>query len=410
MTAQSDPLRVALYAGLFVQRDAVSSSLGAKLDILRRLVDLGAPIDITVFTQGSDIADPAIRVAASVTDMLADDRFWAADVHIFETGMYYDLCNAEFLIPADRPILAIDHNTTPPELVDDPVARAGCERALIQRYNLNLVRHVACVSEFNLEIARAVGVSDQRLSVLHLPPHIVPGAPPAAIAARRGPTRLLYVGRFVRAKGIADMLSLVERLGADAGPAVSVTLAGDPRFSDPVLLGAVQEAAARAPSGTLEVVLAPDDSAMAGLFEAADALVIPSYHEGYCVPVVEAYGFGRFVIAYDAGNLPNVVGQLGALVPTGDVHALQAAVVTFADRVRTAHSGGQLVLPTVSGDLPVDRWLDAVHVHLDDYSPENFERRFVGLLDELARQSPRGSPAGLQAAISARLGELVGAA
>ena len=51
---------VALYAGVYVWRDAVSSSLAAKLDVVRRLIEMGAPIDVTVFTQGSDRDDPAV--------------------------------------------------------------------------------------------------------------------------------------------------------------------------------------------------------------------------------------------------------------------------------------------------------------------------------------------------------------
>jgi glycosyltransferase involved in cell wall biosynthesis len=331
--------QIALYAGVYVWRDAVSNSLAIKLDVLRRLARLGAPLELTVFTQGSDRDDPAAQVVPSVADLLAQDRFWAADLHIFEEGMYYDLFNSVFVIPPDRPILAIEHNTTPPYLVDVPAARAACERSLTQRYNLSAARHVACVSEFNLEIARSVGVGDDRLSVLHLPPAVVPESVPAPLAAHPSPVRVLYVGRFVRAKGFSDMLALVERLAGQSEPVIEVTLAGDPRFSDPELLAEVEAKVAGRSSGRLRVVLAPDDRVMASLFDECDALVIPSYHEGYCVPVIEAYGFGRFVIAYDAGNIANVAGGLGSLVPVGDIDELERAVVEFANALTSAREG-----------------------------------------------------------------------
>jgi len=381
VSAPGPPVRVALYAGLFVQRDAVSNSVAVKLRVLRDLVAQGAAIELTVFTQGSDVGDPAVRVCQSVAELLRDDRFWGADLHIFEAGMYYDLANTAFLVPPDRPILAIEHNTTPPELVDDPEARAGCERALVQRSNLTLARHVACVSEFNLEVARSVGVPEDRLSVLHLPPSIVPEHPPTPIASASGPVRLLSLGRFVRAKGTADLLAMIRRLhGADMG--ITLTLAGDPRFSDPALVAEV-EAAASDLAGALKLVLAPDDRTVAKLFEEADALVMPSYHEGYCVPVVESLGFRRFVIGYDAGNLPHVAGGLGLLVSTGDVDALTTAVASFARRVTEARTGGGLVLPTDSGALSEDEWSTRVERHLEEYTWRHFERGFVSILGDL---------------------------
>ena len=398
--------RIALYAGVYVWRDAVSNSLSTKVDALRRVVELGAPIEITVFTQASDRADPSVRVVPSVAQLLAQEEFSSADLHIFEEGMYYDLFNSVFLIPPDRPILAIEHNTTPPNLVDVPAARAGCERSLSQRHNLSQARHVACVSELNVELARSVGVPEDRLSVLHLPPAVVPSSVPAPMATRSGPARILYVGRFVRAKGIVDMLELVDRL-ADRGPsAVSVTLVGDPRFSDPELVRAVQAKVAQAPPGSLDVVLAPDDRVMATLYDRSDVLVIPSYHEGYCVPVVEAYGFGRFVVAYDAGNVPNVAGGLGRLVPTGDLGALEAAVAGFVDAVALARTGGGLELPTTRGPMAEDQWRQAVRSHLEDYSAANFERRFLTLVRQLAAESSRGVPPAMDEAISARVGQL----
>jgi glycosyltransferase involved in cell wall biosynthesis len=399
-------VEVALYSGIVVPRDAVSRSLLHKLEVLRGLISLGAPLDVTVFTQSIDDAEPEFRVVPSVAELLARDEFWTADVHVFEEGMYYDLFNSVFVIPPDRPIMAIEHNSTPAELIEVPWAREAVERSHAQRHNLTLASLVAADSEFNVEMARSVGVDEDKISVLHLPPAVTPVAPPRPLSTHGGPIRLLYLGRFVSAKGIADMLELVDRLpGGDGG--FSVTLAGDPRFSDPDLMAAMEAKATAAPD-LVEVALAPDDATMADLFERTDALVIPSYHEGYCVPVIEAYGFGRFVIAYDAGNLPNIVGGLGLVVPTGDVDALEAAVRRFADALVVSRSGGQLRLPTMRGELTEDEWAGAVRSHLREYSAANFERRFLGLLRELVAASPAGLSPPLEDVIAARLAALSG--
>ncbi len=402
-------LKVVLYSGIVVEHDAVSHSLGYKLDILRRLRDQGAPIELTVFTLASDQAAPEIRPLPSVATLTAMEEFWDADVHMFEFGMYYDLFDALFLIAPDRPILVIEHNTTPPALVDIPEVKIGCERSMIQRYNLIRARHVACVSEFNLQIARSVGVPEERLSVLHLPPAHVSTHPARTEDGRRrgAPVRLLFVGRFVRSKGVLDLLEMAEGLWGQ-GQDVALTLVGNPRFSDPAVMEAIEHALARhGASGALELVTSPDNAEMVALFERSDCLVIPSYHEGYCVPVIEAYTAGCQVVAYDAGNLPNIVGGLGQVVTTGDVHALtNAASAVVGALGRSRSEGTPLIVPTSSGGLAEAQWRAAVSAHTAAYSAPAYEREFLRLFAELAGASPCGLDEHLESLVAGRREEL----
>jgi glycosyltransferase involved in cell wall biosynthesis len=398
---RTGPLRIALYAGIVVQRDAVSWSLLHKLETLRRLIALGAPLEPTVFAQSIDDPGPEFVLCPTVGKLLGRREFWDADLHIFEEGMYYELFESVHLIPPEKPILAIEHNSTPTALVEVPSMRAAVERSHIQRRNLLRATHVACVSELNVEMARAAGVPDDRLSVLHLPPAIVPTGAVSPLRPHEGPVRLLYLGRFVRAKGIADILTVADRLIAQENGRFHVTLAGDPRFSDPALMDAMREAAERAPDA-IDVVWAPDDRAAAELLARCDALVIPSYHEGYCVPVVEAYGFGRYVIAYDAGNLPTILGGLGSIVPTGDVDALEAEIRRFADAIT-----GGAPLPAVLGPLTMTKWADLVRRHLADYSAAHFERGFLATLFDLLNQ-PSDASVAVRRAIDTRFGQLEG--
>ncbi len=397
-------LRIALYAGIVVRRDAVSWSLLHKLEALRRLIDLGAPIELTVFAQSIDDPGPEFIECPTIGQLLGHHQFWDADLHIFEEGMYYELFESIHLIPPEKPILAIEHNSTPVELVEVPSMRAAVQRSHDQRRNLLRATHVACVSELNVEMARAAEVPDEKLSVLHLPPAIVPSGPVAPLRTHPGPVRFLYLGRFVRAKGIADMLEVAERMLSDGETRCHFTLAGDPRFSDPALMDAMKGAAEAHPD-TIEIVWAPDDAALGDLLSRSDALVIPSYHEGYCVPVVEAYGFGRFVIAYAAGNLPNIMAGLGATVPTGDVALLESRIRTFADYLDPALPG-QPTIPTDSGLLPEADWRAAVGRHLAGYSSAYFERTFLGLIRSLTKRVEHASAPAVKAAVATRLAQL----
>ena len=127
-----------------------------------------------------------------------------------------------------------------------------------------------------------------------------------------------------------------------------------------------------------------DDDEIARLYASSDVFVMPSHHEGYCVPVVEAVRSGCFVVGSDAGNIPNVMGGLGLVYPVGDADALAESISRFAARVRAARvQGSSLVVPTSEGDLGLSEWHDAVDRHLGTYSVENFEARFLGLVEEL---------------------------
>jgi glycosyltransferase involved in cell wall biosynthesis len=405
------PLQVALYSGIYVRHDAVSNSLHLKLEALRRLVALGAPIEVTVFTHASDFMAPEICVVPSVSRLVGSEAFWSADVHIFEFGMHYELFDAIFVIPEGRSTLVIEHNTTPPELVDLPQVRAGCQLALVQRHNLRLAQHVACVSEFNLTMARSVGVPDDRLSVLHLPPaHAARLAPRTFGGADGGarPVRLLFVGRLVRAKGIRDLLVMAERLWAQRPGQFTIDLVGSPTFSDPEVFAEVERSlAVHGAAGRLRLHESLSEREMADLFEASDLLVNPSYHEGYCVPVIEALSAGCHVVAYDAGNLPNVLGGLGQLVGTGQVGALGDAVANFIDRARAAgRSGNPISVPTVGGDLDEAAWLAAVREHLADYTSAHYEAVFLDLFAQLARDSAKGLSPAIETALRRRRQEI----
>ena len=265
------------------------------------------------------------------------------------------------------------------------------ERSLRQRENLFELDHVLCDSELNRADLERLGVPTDRLSVLHMPPDVVGGSRSdwwRRRDHRSGTVRLLFVGRFVRAKGVLDLLqALVESRSRLSG--VEVVLAGNPLLSDPVVVEAATRAASGPLAGILRIEARPGQRRLADLYAASDALVLPSYHEGFGVPVIEALDAECFVLSYDAGNLPDVVGDCGQVLSTGDVAGLREALVALVGHIRESRRGGTLPAP---GAPTVEEWRRRARTHVARHSRPEYERRFLASLAHVLEGSPGGAP------------------
>ena len=106
------------------------------------------------------------------------------------------------------------------------------------------------------------------------------------------------------------------------------------------------------------------DEALAAYYATcSDVFVCASEHEGFCVPIVEAMGFGLPVVAFDAGAVPDTAGA-GALVLDDKspvalataVHKVQVDVGLRERLVRTGRATGaassrsERTLPLGRGD------------------------------------------------------------
>ena len=68
------------------------------------------------------------------------------------------------------------------------------------------------------------------------------------------------------------------------------------------------------------------DQEMVEAYCAASLFICPSLYEGFGLPAAEAMSCGTAVIVTDGGALPEVVGDVGIVVPAGDDNALAAAI------------------------------------------------------------------------------------
>lgn len=150
------------------------------------------------------------------------------------------------------------------------------------------------------------------------------GTPAARPEPRDG--YVLFVGTLEPRKNIGALLDawalLLKttpnlprlRLAGAARPEAGTWLA---RLQVPPLLGHV------------EYVGYVPDAERRAMYEGARLLVLPSFHEGFGLPVLEAMALGVPVVASTGGALPEVVGDTGLLVAPDDVRGLASAISTL---------------------------------------------------------------------------------
>ena len=374
------PTTIALLSGACFQYDAISYSLRLKLELLRRLQRADSALSVIAFVHGTDLDDPEIRVR-SLRQLLLDPEFMAADVLVYEYGIAYDLFDSVFALAEHQLTVGIYHNVTPPELVDRPETKHAVREGLLRRHNLALLDHIACDSGVNRQDLIACGIPDERLSVLSLPPR---ASLPRVDAPEWGaePVEILFVGRLVRAKGVLDLLDAVVLLARAGERDFRVTLAGSERWSEPETIDKIRLAGKDMPD-CVRIVTDPTDEALESLYRASSVFAIPSYHEGYCLPVLEALHAGCQVVASDAGNLPEIVGDVGQVVPAGDPRAFSCALKRAIDAARSVADGSGGEIPITGGVVMLPEWGEEVAAHLERHSPARYEETFLAILNEL---------------------------
>lgn len=139
---------------------------------------------------------------------------------------------------------------------------------------------------------------------------------------------IIYVGRFVEAKGMRELIAAFKEMCAQDSR-VGLVLVGDGVMRDELLALIRQQGLqdrVRVPGG-----LPPEG--VAEWISACDVLTLPSWSEGYPNVVVEGAACGRPVVATDVGGTREILNDSnGILIPPKDPQALQVALTQALSR------------------------------------------------------------------------------
>lgn len=139
---------------------------------------------------------------------------------------------------------------------------------------------------------------------------------------------IVYVGRFVEAKGMRELIEAFQNLAARDAK-VTLALVGDGTMKDAL----IEMVRSTGLAGRVHLPGGQPPEVVAEWINAANLLTLPSWSEGYPNVVVEAVACGRPVVATDVGGVKEILNASnGVMVPARDANALARAFEDVLNR------------------------------------------------------------------------------
>lgn len=221
----------------------------------------------------------------------------------------------EPLFCSRRRSMLISHNITPARYfwAHEPVEGVRCELARDQLAMLaGEVGALAAVSRFNaLELTACSGREADVIPVLFDRAAL----PAAGDRPPSGPPTILFVGRLAPHKRQDLLIRAFARYRRQV-PDARLVLVGTP-LSPAYGVYLEQLAGELAPGGVV-FESGVSRERLAEHYRSAHAFLCLSEHEGFCIPLLEAFHFGVPVVARDEGAVGEVVGDAGMLLGPDD--------------------------------------------------------------------------------------------
>ncbi len=210
--------------------------------------------------------------------------------------------------------ILLSHNVTPPRWFWAHDAQIAVQCALGRKQMHDFAARCQVVVGDSLFNAAELG-SDRALPLVL--PWIDPEVP--LPPEPTGPPVVLFVGRLVPHKRQDELIRAIALLRRHRQPEARLLLVGEPlheRYFEALVALADQVA-----PGAVTFERGLDDEALAERFRSAHVFLCLSEHEGFCVPLLEAFQLGVPVVARPRGAVTETVGD-AALLLDGSLDAM----------------------------------------------------------------------------------------
>jgi glycosyltransferase involved in cell wall biosynthesis len=267
------------------------------------------------------------------------------------------------LLALPNPKLLVSHNVTPARYMwrYAAVVAIQCElgEAMLGEF-ARAVDLAAGVSAFNVADLKRAGAERTAVIPILFDRARLPEAPVREPRPGDAPT-VLFVGRLAPHKRQDRLIRAFALYRAQHAPAARLVLVGEalsPAYRE-ALLGLAESVAPGAV--TIESGLEPAE--LWRRYAQADVFCCLSEHEGFCVPLLEAFHFGLPVVARPAGGVPEVAGDAALLTDDEDLAVIAELLnlaATDADLRAELRQRGELRLEEFAFDATAAKLRAAV--------------------------------------------------
>jgi glycosyltransferase involved in cell wall biosynthesis len=291
------------------------------------------------FGQRCDYADLPFVQVVTPEEAATHPFFKECSLVILHFGIYYPLFDILKMPPCGIKRIVVFHNITPKEFVRVESWNT-IEKSFVQIDNISQADEVFCISETNRRVLLDAGIKTPTL-VLPFPVDTPITAPQSKPGFGSDIVNIVFIGRFVMSKGPLDLLNALDIIAKNTLEFhVRLNMIGNTEMSDKDVLAAVKTRIAELETvykGRISIFLLENvcDDQKYQVLSGSDIFSLPSRHEGFCVPIIEALTAGCRITAYDNSNIPYVCNGHGKLVPTGDVDRLASTLAKEAAHVRS---------------------------------------------------------------------------
>uniref|UniRef100_C5CMB2 Glycosyl transferase group 1 n=1 Tax=Variovorax paradoxus (strain S110) TaxID=543728 RepID=C5CMB2_VARPS len=330
-------MKISYVNSVCVRNDAISNAIQDEFGFLKQ----AGHEDIRLFAFQCDHLDLPFTPCQSIADIASHPHFLESDLVVFHFGIYYSLFNLFPIVPKQAQKVVVFHNVTPRALVPEK-DRWLIDKSIAQLDNIRWADHVICDSNTNLGVLRSHGLNTPA-SIVPLAVHSKISVPERKPSFYDGTVRIVFVGRFTQAKGPHELLAAIDQLASShqMNAPVQLDFVGNLAFSNPDMIATMEKMIAdihQRHSATLSIRIhgSASDEMKHRLLSEADIFALPTYHEGFCVPIIEAIASGCRVVVYDNSNTYDVAGKFGTMVRTGDVGEFAQALQSVMSQVQSA--------------------------------------------------------------------------
>jgi glycosyltransferase involved in cell wall biosynthesis len=235
---------------------------------------------------------------------------------------------ADFVFDRDEPLLVDYHNITPASFFArwEPAVAGRLTKGRRQTTALAARATVGLAdSAFNARELQTFGYQSTAVVPILLDVDALGSTPPDPSVRRSGATTWLFVGRIAPNKAQQDLVKALAAYRRQYDGDARLVLVG-PSSSHSYETALYEFVEALGLGDAVTCTGAVSDAQLTAHYKNADAFVVASEHEGFCVPLLEAMHHRVPIIAYTAAAVPETLGDAGLLLDNKEPYTIAEGV------------------------------------------------------------------------------------